>query len=236
MLQQQANPVRKAVITDVFFDLDHTLWDFEKNSALAFEKIFESHGISIALDEFLVQYIPLNLKYWEKYRNEEITQSELRYLRLKDTFDLLAYEISDEMIHELSDEYIRQLPQNNHLFDGTLEILDYLNGKYRLHIITNGFHAIQNAKLENSNIFHYFATITNSENAGVKKPNPLIFEYALGQAKASRESSIMIGDCIEADVRGAINCGMDAILFAENACDDSGIKHITRLADLKKYL
>ncbi|HEX9980824.1 MAG TPA: YjjG family noncanonical pyrimidine nucleotidase [Flavobacterium sp.] len=225
------------MIYDVFFDLDHTLWDFEKNSALAFEGILAKHNISINLDEFLLHYIPLNRLYWEKYRNEEITQAELRYRRLKEAFDLLCYEIDDEKINLLSDEYIEYLPKYNHLFDGTLEILDYLRAKYRLHIITNGFHEIQNHKLTNSNIQHYFITVTNSETCGAKKPNPIIFEHALKVAGAQKENSIMIGDCIDADVRGALNCGIDAILFSEAPVQiEENVKQIRTLHDLKKYL
>jgi YjjG family noncanonical pyrimidine nucleotidase len=224
-----------AMITDVFFDLDHTLWDFERNSALAFGKLLPAHGVAVPLDEFLKHYVPLNFQYWEKYRREEITQTELRYGRFRDTFNLLNYEVPNELIDLLSDDYIKHLPENNHLFDGTLEILDYLSAKYRLHIITNGFHEVQFRKINNASIGHYFVTVTNSEMAGVKKPNPLIFAYALKQANAKKENCIMIGDCIEADVRGAINYGIDAILFNENS-PDASIKHVTRLQDLKKYL
>jgi len=223
-------------ITDIFFDLDHTLWDFEKNSALAFAEILAKHDIAVDLNEFLSHYVPLNLAYWEKYRNEEISQEELRYRRLKDTFDLVHYEIDDATIGLLSDEYIHYLPQYNHLFDGTLEILDYLGSKYRLHIITNGFHEIQNSKMTNSKILHYFKTVTNSEMAGVKKPNPKIFEHALKLASAKKENSIMIGDCIDADVRGAMGFGLQAILFNEKPCGETDIRQINRLTDLKNYL
>jgi putative hydrolase of the HAD superfamily len=224
-------------VTDVFFDLDHTLWDFEKNSALALETIFKKHKVEVDINQFLLHYVPMNLKYWEWYRNETITQVQLRFGRLKDTFDLLDYEIDDEKVVFLSEEYICYLPQFNHLFDGTIELLDYLKPKYNLHIITNGFQEIQSSKLSNSNIEHYFQTITNSEMAGVKKPNALIFAYALQKANAKKESSIMIGDCMDADVNGALNFGIDAILFnGNNSKTPSNIKQVTHLLDLKKYL
>lgn len=224
------------MITDVFFDLDHTLWDFERNSALAFGKVFQTHGIAVPLDAFLSHYVPLNLQYWERYRREEITQSELRYGRLKDAFDLMGYETSDELIHTLSAAYITCLPENNHLFDGALDILSYLHGKYRLHIITNGFDEVQTRKIANANIGHFFATVTNSEMAGVKKPHPDIFDHALKLAKVEKENCVMIGDCIDADVRGALDFGMDAIWFCEQPADVIQVKHVHRLTDLKKYL
>ena len=224
-------------ITDVFFDLDHTLWDFEKNSALAFELIFKKHHIILDFHKFIRFYVPVNLKYWEMYRKDEIDHITMRYQRLKDTFNFLEYAIDDNTIQLLSDEYIYYLPKNNHLFDGVIPILDYLKSKYNLHIITNGFAEIQKNKLANSNISHYFKTITNSEMAGVKKPNPLIFEFALRLANAKKKNSIMIGDCIEADVKGALEAGLDAIYFNESKIKaDKSIKQINHLLELKKYL
>ena len=224
-------------ITDVFFDLDHTLWDFEKNSALAFETVFKMQDLAVNMADFLSFYVPINRKYWERYRKDEITQKELRFGRLKDTFDLIQFTVSDDLVELLSVEYIHYLPKYNHLFEGTIEILEYLKPKYNLHIITNGFAEIQENKLNNSYITHYFKSITNSEMAGVKKPNSLIFAYALDLAKAKKENSIMIGDCIEADVQGALDAGLDAILFNENnAIVTENIKQVSHLLELKKYL
>ncbi len=224
-------------IDHVFFDLDHTLWDFEKNSALAIETIFNKHAINVNLQLFLFHYVPINIKYWELYRVDKITQLELRLGRLKDTFELLNFEIDDDKIIFLSEEYIEYLPKFNHLFDGAIEILDYLKPKYNLHIITNGFQEIQDNKLKNSNIDHYFTTITNSEMAGVKKPNPKIYDYAITEANASKSNSIMIGDCIDADVKGALNFGMQAILFnIDPSKSYDNIKQVSHLLELKNHL
>jgi putative hydrolase of the HAD superfamily len=224
-------------IDHVFFDLDHTLWDFEKNSALAIETIFKKHAIDVDLQLFLSYYVPINIKYWEWYRVDKISQFELRLGRLKETFHLVDYEIDDEKILFLSEEYIEYLPKFNFLFEGAIEILDYLKPKYNLHIITNGFQEIQDNKLKNSNIAHYFKTITNSELAGVKKPNPVIFQYAITEANASKTNSIMIGDCIDADVNGALNFGMDAILFnIDPSKSYENITQIAHLLELKNHL
>ena len=228
----------KVPILDVFFDLDHTLWDFEKNSALTFEKILKKNNIAVDHSEFIAYYVPINLKYWELFREEKISKEELRYGRLQDTFTKLKMEVEKSTLDVLSEEYIQFLPENNHLFDGAIALLDYLKPKYNLHIITNGFHEVQNHKITNSSLSPYFKTITNSESAGVKKPNPIIFEYALSLANAKKESSIMIGDCINADVLGALNYGIDAVLFSEvpQILENKKIKQINRLLDLKNIL
>jgi YjjG family noncanonical pyrimidine nucleotidase len=220
-------------ITDIFFDLDHTLWDFDKNSELAFEKIFKEFLPEIDSQEFTKVYIPINQACWKLYQNDQITSDELRYQRLKQSFDALNFQISDEKINEIALQYIDLLPQNNHLFDGAIETLNYLKSRYNLHIITNGFEKVQYLKIENSGIAPYFSTITNSEMAGVKKPNPKIYEFALSLSKAKKETSIMIGDSIEADVLGAIDFGIQAIYFNPNQeeviADFLQISHLTEL-------
>jgi YjjG family noncanonical pyrimidine nucleotidase len=224
-------------ITDIFFDLDHTLWDFDVNSELAFDTIFKKHHPTIQIAEFIEKYAPINQACWKLYQYDKITHDELRYNRLKHTFDALEYYVSDEQIERIAHDYIQLLPENNRLFDGTIEVLDYLEKKYTLHIITNGFAEVQYKKITNSKIDGFFKTITNSEMAGVKKPNPIIFEYALNQAKTNKEKSVMIGDCLEADVQGALDAGLDAIFFNDKQVQvKQHIKQVTHLLELKKYL
>jgi YjjG family noncanonical pyrimidine nucleotidase len=229
--------MKHTIITDVFFDLDHTLWDFDKNSELTFETIFNKTHPAIETKVFIEKYVPINQECWKLYQYDKITHEELRYNRLRYSFDAINYSISDEEIDTIANDYIRFLPENNHLFDGTFEVLEYLNQKYNLHIITNGFADVQFKKINNSNIGSYFQTVTNSEMAGVKKPNPIIFDYALDLAKAKKENSIMIGDSLDADVLGALDAGLDAIFFNEsNIQVEQQIKQINHLLELKKYL
>lgn len=224
-------------IKHVFFDLDHTLWDFDKNSSLTFQKIFELHKLELEINEFIKVYEPINLKYWKLYREELIDKASLRYGRLKDSFDLLNFQADDELIHQLSVDYIEHLASFNHLFEGTLDLLDYLHPKYELHIITNGFEEVQLRKMTSSNITKYFKTITNSEMAGVKKPNPIIFNHALEVANAKPHESIMIGDSYEADILGALNVGYDAIFFNyNNQTIEAKIKQVRDLLEIKMYL
>lgn len=223
-------------IKHVFFDLDHTLWDFDKNSKLTFEQIFEEQNLNINIDTFLGVYMPINLKYWRLFRENKILKEDLRYKRLKEAFDALNFKISDEQINIISEDYIRYLPNHNYLFEGTFELLEYLIKKYELHIITNGFEEVQNIKLKKSGIDKYFKEVITSECIGVKKPNPKIFEFALEKAKAAAHNSIMIGDSYEADVEGAINVGMKAIYFTNNNKTSSKVSSVKSLAEIKQYL
>jgi YjjG family noncanonical pyrimidine nucleotidase len=224
-------------IKDVFFDLDHTLWDFDRNSTLAFDAIFKKNKMPINIDFFIEKYIPINQACWKLYQNDKITHEVLRYNRLKHTFDALDYPISEAEIDTIADQYIAILPNSNHLFDGTIEILEYLKKKYTLHIITNGFAEVQDRKMSNSKIKPYFKTITNSELAGAKKPNPIIFDYALQTANAQTETSLMIGDSLDADVQGALNFGMEALFYNPNRAENpKDFKQITHLLELKNHL
>ena len=226
-------------IEHVFFDLDHTLWDFEKNSALTFEKIFLENKIDLDIEDFLKVYVPLNLQYWKLYRNEKVSKEALRYERLKKSFDAVNYNVSDALIDTLATAYIDNLSNFNHLFEGTLELLDYLKEKkYNLHIITNGFEEVQNKKMINSKLYPYFEQIITSESVGVKKPDARVFEHALDVSKAKKENSIMIGDSLEADIHGAINVGLSAIhcVFDATTPIDKNINVVTSLLEIKRYL
>ncbi len=223
-------------IKHLFFDLDHTLWDFEKNSELTFKRIFEEQHIPIHFKEFIKVYSPINIRYWKLYRENEISKKNLRYQRLKDTFDILNFSISDDLINEISEAYIQYLPYFNHLFAGAEAILTYLQDKYSLHIITNGFEEVQKLKMDTSKISKYFDVIVTSESVGVKKPNRKVFEFALEQAKAIPQESLMIGDSYEADILGALNVGMEAIHFAAIDADTNGVLRIKTLEELKQYL
>ncbi|MEN8966359.1 MAG: YjjG family noncanonical pyrimidine nucleotidase [Polaribacter sp.] len=225
-------------IEHVFFDLDHTLWDFEKNSELTFQKIFSKNKIHLKIEDFLEVYKPLNLKFWKLYREEKVTKEELRYARLKNTFDAVNYKVSDALIDKIAIDYIDNLSTFNHLFEGTFELLDYLKEKYTLHIITNGFQEIQSKKMMTSNIHHYFNQIITSESVGVKKPNPKVFLHALDTAKATANNSLMIGDSLEADIQGALNVGLKAIhcVFDDLTPTDKNITSVKSLLEIKQYL
>ena len=228
---------KKLIVKDIFFDLDHTLWDFDKNSMLAFKRVFKKFKITIEFHAFLKIYEPINVEYWKKYREDKVSKENLRRGRLIDSFNFFDLIYTTEKIDEIADAYIQELPFDNHLFEGAVEILDYLILKYKLHIITNGFEEVQHKKLKNSGIDHYFSTVTTSEEVGVKKPNSKVFLTALNKANSLPNQSFMIGDSLEADILGANNIGMETIFYNyRNESISKKIKSIDSLLEIKNYL
>jgi putative hydrolase of the HAD superfamily len=200
---------------DLFFDLDHTIWDFELNSKetlwdLHLKYELEAKGIN-NFDEFYSIYSVHNHKLWDRYSKGFIKQEELRWKRIY--LSLLDYKIADEALSkEMSVDYLTILPDKKNLFPYTIEILEYLKNKdYTMHLITNGFESVQFKKIKNSNLADYFTEVITSEASNSLKPNKEIFEYALKVSNANVETSIMIGDNEDADIQGAINVGMDSI-------------------------
>ncbi|MGB5322639.1 YjjG family noncanonical pyrimidine nucleotidase [Lutimonas sp.] len=224
-------------IKHIFFDLDHTLWDFETNSNKTFSYIFERNKLQINFDAFIEVYQPINFRYWKLFREDKVNKADLRYGRLREAFDAIGYKVNDEMIHLLSEEYITFLADHNALFDNALDILDYLKPQYNMHIITNGFEEVQIRKLRNSNLSPFFDQVITSEKVGVKKPNPVIFEYALEIAGADAHDSVMIGDNFEADIIGAMDVGMQAIFCKFNGeIATRQVPTVDNLLELKKFL
>ncbi len=224
-------------VRHVFFDLDHTLWDFETNSDKTFAYIFERNRVAIDLESFTETYRPINRKYWKLFREDKVSKSDLRYSRLREAFDALEFEAGDDLIHTLSEEYIAYLSLNNQLFAHALEVLEYLRKKYSLHIITNGFEEVQHRKLASSRLEPYFEHVVTSENVGVKKPDPRIFQYAMEKAEARPTESIMIGDNYEADIQGALNVGMRAIMCEFNGeLPREDVTTVKTLLELKEHL
>ncbi len=200
-------------VQHIFFDLDHTLWDFEKNSGATFKSIFEELNFDFSLEVFLDFYNPINHYYWKQYRENMISEVELRYLRLEKTFEAMKVSFTPSLLERVAELYIQQLSTHTELFEDTISVLEYLSSKYTLHIITNGFEHVQQRKLENSGIARFFKTVLTAEKIGVKKPHPTIFLSAMKTAEVLPEHAMMIGDSLEADIQGALKLGMQAIHF-----------------------
>ena len=200
---------------DLFFDLDHTIWDFELNSKETLWDLHQKYALEAKgitdFDTYYNQYSVHNHRLWDRYTKGFIKQEELRWKRIY--LSLLDYKIADEALAKnMSHDYLDILPNKKNLFPYTIEILEYLKSKaYKMHLISNGFESVQFKKIKNSNLSNYFIEVITSEASNSLKPNKEIFEYALKSANAQVESSIMIGDNESADIQGAINAGMDSI-------------------------
>jgi putative hydrolase of the HAD superfamily len=199
----------------LFFDLDHTLWDFEANSRQTLEELYASMQLKekgvYDFDLFHKNYLVHNDKLWERYRNGYMKVDELRWKRMWLT--LLDFKIGSEALaREMGNHFLDRLPTRKILFPHAIELLEYLTNKnYQLHLITNGFEKTQHSKLQNSGLASFFKEVVTSESSNSLKPHKEIFEYAFQKTGAKKEESIMIGDSIDVDIQGAINAGIDQV-------------------------
>lgn len=200
-------------ITDIFFDLDRTLWDFETNSKVALETVYRENSLNEFFSSFILfyeRYQQENSKVWQRYYKKEIDKNEVRFLRIYNTLKTA----NKEFCNNLSQQYIEIAMAETALMPYTKEILNYLlDKKYRLHIITNGFKEVQAQKLANCNIISFFDTVTTSEDAKAHKPHPKAFLHAIKEANTTLEKSAMVGDDIETDIAGAKQIGLLSIYF-----------------------
>ena len=199
----------------LFFDLDHTLWDFEANSRQTLLELFalldlHSRGVD-DFDLFHKNYLVHNDRLWDRYRKGFVKVDELRWKRM--WLCLLDFKIADvELSKQMGNMFLDLLPTRKLLFPHTIEVLDYLcDKKYILHMITNGFEKTQHSKLKNSGLDKYFNAVITSEGSNSLKPHKEIFEYAFRQTGATPAESIMIGDTIDVDILGAVNAGIDQV-------------------------
>lgn len=222
----------------IFFDLDRTLWDFETNSHETLSELAHKYKLSEkgidSVDEFIAGYIRINERMWDEYRKGLIDKNTLSYDRFHEA--LGKYKITDRNLSEnIGNDYIAISPLKTNLFPGTLEVLHYLNKKYSLHIITNGFEEVQHIKIKNCGIKHFFDQIITSERAGFKKPDVRIFQYSMNAVNAESTKSLMIGDSLEADIIGARNAGLQQVYF--NPCGEKHNEDVTfEIKNLKELL
>jgi len=227
----------------IFFDLDHTLWDFDTNARYALTdlyKEFDLHTIvNAGFDDFYRQYIYHNEILWDRYQKGFISADELKWRRMWRT--LLDFKIADEKLaKEISHSFLNLLPTKKHVFPHTFEILAYLQKKnYMIHLITNGFETTQWNKLRSSGMDSYFTHVITSEGSNSLKPKKEIFDYALLKSSAAMHECIMIGDNLEADIKGALNAGWDCVYVNHINAGESEVKAtytVTCLSQLAQIL
>ena len=228
-------------IKHLFFDLDRTLWDFETNSHSELINLYHTHklhqlGISLS-EEFVKVYKKINEKCWENYRLDKISKENLRFERFNLTLAYFGIDNLD-LSKKIGQDYVLNSPYRTVLIPHTIELLEYLKPNYIIHIITNGFQEVQHIKMNQSGLAKYFKTVVTSEMAGAKKPDSLIFNHALSISGAELENSVMIGDDLNTDIKGAINIGMKSIYFNPNKVNNNSgaSKEVKSLLEIKKIL
>lgn len=204
----------------IFFDLDHTLWDFETNSSKTLSELYQRFDLSSkgaeSEDHLIEQFNIINNGLWDKYNKGEISQYYLRNSRFPQIFNAIGVNSKlcpEHIVSEFNECYLKECSQKANLIDGALEVLEHLNERYVLHIITNGFEEVQGIKMKSAGITHYFEEVITSERAGAKKPFPAIYDFALKVSNAKLDQSIMIGDNLSTDIQGAMDYGMDQVYF-----------------------
>lgn len=224
----------------LFFDLDHTIWDFDANAKQTLQQLhldlkLVDRGID-DFDRFYKTYIVHNEKLWARYRNGYIKQEELRIKRMWLT--LLDFKVADEeLARQLNEMFLQLLPTRTLLFPQTIDVLEYLTAKcYQLHIITNGFEKTQHSKLKNCGLDKYFQQVITSEGSNSLKPQKAIFDFALLKAEALPHESVMIGDSLEVDIAGAKNAGLDQVHVNFNGIVQDFVPTytVTHLSQLKE--
>jgi YjjG family noncanonical pyrimidine nucleotidase len=210
----------------LLFDLDHTLWDYETNSRESLSELyveFELNQRGVDEKKFLDTFYVVNNELWNLYDRGLLHRDVIRNERFHKI--LMALGVDDyNMSLDLSHEYVTQSPKKKNLIEGCKETLAYLQPKYPMVIVTNGFDEIQSTKLSSGGIEHYFKSIVTSARSGHKKPAKEIFEFALRENNASPHEAIMIGDNLMTDIAGATNAKIDTVFFNPNK-----VKHDTKV-------
>jgi YjjG family noncanonical pyrimidine nucleotidase len=200
----------------VFFDLDHTLWDFDRNSHETLQELYQQHKLEhvhgLAFDAFHQAFQTVNTFLWDQYDRGLLDREVIRHNRFKMVLQAVDI-VHDQTAAVLASDYLAISPRKGHLVSGALEVLDYLHARYRLLIITNGFTDVQTMKVRSAGITHYFQTIVTSEMAGHKKPAKEIFDFALQHSDFDKSQAIMIGDNLLTDMAGAINAEIDTVFY-----------------------
>jgi len=199
----------------LFFDLDHTLWDFEANSAETLKELFTSFQLTrffSDFEDFHSRYSVHNMELWKQYRRGTIKKLFLNVERFRRPFSEVGFD-DPQIALDFARQYVTISPTKTKLFPDTIEVLEALKLRYKLYIITNGFLEVQQKKLKNSGLAPFFDRTYISDQIGVQKPHPYFFEYAIKSSHASPKASLVIGDSLEADIKGAQKAGLDHVFF-----------------------
>lgn len=205
--------------TDIFCDFDDTLYDTRGNAILSLAELYDFFHLADHFDDpndFYEAYWKTNVELWELYSKGEIERHYLIVERFRRPLSLGRglENITEEKCLEISDKFLELCSVKPGLVDGAQQLMEHLKAAgYRLHICSNGFHEVQYKKLTACGLMDYFDTIILSEDAGANKPSKQFFDYAFSQTNADPQTTLMIGDNYNTDIIGAMDAGIDTMLF-----------------------
>ena len=211
----------------ILFDLDDTLFDHKRASALAVQVIHSQYASAIEFEAFLVKHHEVLEEFHQHFLSGRCTLDEARVARMRALFAAFDRQIDDFTAQRIAGQYRAQHQASRALVPGARELLDALHGQAPLGIITNNSTAEQHEKLRALDIAHYFDTIVISEEVGLTKPDTRIFDMALERIGARAEESVFVGDSWQNDIQGAIRSGMAAVwLNREKRVETQGLAHL----------
>ena len=222
----------------LLFDFDNTLVDFTNTSKKAFFLTFEENNLTCNEDIYSI-YQKINHQAWRDFEDGKLTAEALRPKRFKDTFVAIGAKNIDP--NAFSAHYLQNLIHASEIYDGVIELLDSLKGKFKMSIVTNGLKEVQRPRLKKLEMMHYFDSIIVSDEIGFKKPQGEFFEYVMKTIPnpPNKSEILIIGDSLNSDIRGGRDFGIKTCWnsFAkENKSDVIPDYVINNVLELKELL
>lgn len=202
----------------IFLDWDDTIGDWATAEHKALQEIYKTYRLDRlypTFEDYLNAYKPYNLELWGMYGRGEVTKEKLHFERFYRPLKVNdANDANDEMVnlaHEMGAEFLKLTNKYFCLMPNAEKVVKYLASKYPLTIISNGFKEVQYYKFEHSGLAKYFTHTLISEEVGINKPQPGIFEIALQRNGITADQALMIGDSYSSDIAGAKAAGIDQV-------------------------
>jgi 2-haloacid dehalogenase len=221
----------------LLFDLDGTILDYNQSESVALNNAFYKTFGEYPSDNIISVYQQINSELWQKFENGTIELHKLKRKRFGDLF--LSFNL-DADPETFSSIYLGELAQGGYLLEGALETLEYCSAKYRIGAITNGIGDVQRSRIKTAKIDHFFETVVISNDVGIAKPDPGIFNIAMDRMKLKEKRELlMIGDSLSSDILGGINSDIDTCWIKRDSHEKDGIVPvytITSINELKEIL
>jgi 2-haloacid dehalogenase len=222
----------------ILFDADGTLFDFAASERLAFETCLQSFVGCGPHDEAYRIYVEVSAVLWQRLEQGTLTKYELRERRWVELSERCRFALPAP---EIAEAYLKELARHAHLIEGAVDVCRALAPKRQLGIVTNGFEAVQTARLAASPLCELIDFMVTSETAGAAKPAPAVFELALERSArpVQRERVLVVGDGITSDIAGGQRMGFATCWFnptrvraPHDIVPDYTITHLTELIEV----